>query len=262
MADTAGTDSISPRSGQEDRPRKDRIELVVAVLIGVAAVLTAVAVFQGGKVDGDIDRQQTAALRLTLAANDAFNAADAQQAIERDWIFGWITEAINGTAAADYLKTAMPDSVFALADEWMNADDDITDPFSEEAADVYSSYDALPSVGLLISGDELDAEAECAIFLTQVLGVQGDSFGLSTVFLAISLVTGGIAALLRRRLAQNIVLVTAVASLVIGAGLLLLGTAEADARREVAPDFYPTVLDQPATADQAIALADELCPSG
>jgi len=63
MADTAGTDSISPRrGGQEDKPRKDRIELVVAVLIGVAAVLTAVAVFQGGKVDGNIDRQQTAAL--------------------------------------------------------------------------------------------------------------------------------------------------------------------------------------------------------
>ena len=253
---------MSPGDEHEDKRRKDSVELIVAVLIGVAAVLTAVAVFQGGKVDGNVAAQQTAALGLTLAANDAYNAADAQQAIERDWVFGWITEVSNETAAADYLETAMPESVFALADEWINAPDDIADPFSEEAAEVYGSYAALPSVGLFILGDELDAKAVCATFRAQVFGAQGDGFGLSTVFLAIALVTGGIAALLRRRLAQNIVLVTAVTSLVIGAGLLLFGTDEAEARREVAPDFYANVLNQPVAADEAITFADETCPSG
>ncbi len=72
----------------------------------MAAILTAVATFRSGAVDGQIGEQHTIALSLTLRANDAFNEADAQQAIERDWIFGWITEATNGTAAADYLESA------------------------------------------------------------------------------------------------------------------------------------------------------------
>lgn len=262
-------DGASPEAAQTSRRRskhkhqrhKDRIELIAALLIGVAAVMTAVATFQNGRVDGQISEQHTIALGLTLRANDAFNAADAQQAIERDWIFTWITEASNDTPAADYLEDAMPDEVFALAEEWLNADDDIADPFSSQAAEVYNAYAGLPSVGLVDTGADLDEEAACATFTAQVLDVQGNWFGLSTVFLAISLVVGGFAALLRSRVAENIALVTALTSLVIGATLLVIGTDQVGARNQVAPDFYANILGETVTADEAIAFADEVCPA-
>jgi len=52
------------------------------------------------------------------------------RAIERDWIFGWIIEGENQTSASEFLGLAMPDEIFALANEWANADDDVLDPFS------------------------------------------------------------------------------------------------------------------------------------
>lgn len=236
------------------------MELIAALLIGVAAILTAVATFQNGRIDGQIGEQQTIALSRLLEANDTFNLADAQQAIERDWIFGWFTETLNETPAADYLQGAMPDEVFALAEQWLNADDDIGDPFSPQAEEVYSAYSGLLSVELLAIGDELDQEAECATFTAQVLDIQGNRLGLSTVFLAISLVVGGFAALLRSRLAQTIVLITALVSLVLGTVLLLTGTDQDDARRQVAPDFYSEVLEGAPTEEDAIAFANETCP--
>ncbi len=265
MTESAGEESsgrLHAHAGDADRRRKDRVEFIAAVLIGVAAVLTAVATYQGGDVDGKVAEQQTESLSLTLKANDAYNAADAQQAIERDWFFSWITEVQNETPAADYLETAMPSPVFALAEEWFTAEDDIADPFSAEAA-VYRSYSALPSVGLYEIGGVLEAAAECATFRARVFDLQGENFGLSTVFLAISLVVGGIAALLRSRIAQYIVLITAVASLLLGTGFLLLGTDEADARLEVAPVFFSLDdQDQPLDAGQAVVYADSRCPPG
>lgn len=243
-----------------DKRRRDRIELFAAALIGIAAVLTAIATFQGGQIDGKVAEKQTEILGLSLAANDAYNDANAQQAIERDWIFGWITAFENGEPAAEYLAEAMPPAVFDLADEWANAPDDISDPFSEEAAQSYDSYGLLPSTGLLVLGDLRLEVAECATFTAQVFDRQGESYGLSTVFLAIALVVGGIAALLKRALAQYIVLGTAVVSLIVGAFILAFGADEDEARNDVAPEFYSSLFDEEIPADEAIALADEVCP--
>lgn len=267
---TPGSGEMSPGKLQDtgkrlrdaDERRTDRVEFFAALLIGIAAVLTAVATFQGGNIDGKIAEQHTSALGLTLVANDAYNDANAQRSYERDWFFGWITEVSNDTPAAEYLETAMPDSVFALAEEWYSADDDIADPFSDAGAEHYSeSHAALLSSQLLERGNELDVEAACATFKAQVFEVQGQSFGLSTVFLVISLVVGGIAALLRSRPAQYIVLFIAVMSLVLGAGVLAFGTDEAEARLQVAPDFYSNVFDPPLSDVEAVEFSNLECPS-
>lgn len=243
--------------------RRNRIELVAAILIGVAAIFTALATYLGGQVDGSITEKQNEALRLDLIAGGVYNDANAQQAIERDWVFGWITELENETPAAGYLENAMPDEVFALAEEWINAEDDVADPFSEEAFDSYESHSELLSAQLSEEASFLEELSACSAFDGQVLEVRGENYSVSQVFFATTLVAGGIAALLRRRLAQYIVLGTAVLSLLAGLSVLSLGTDEADARAEIAADFYAYDDDNEPTltAQEALAIADEQCPS-
>ena len=228
------------------------------MIIGIAAVLTAIATYQGGQVDGEVGQNSTEAVAQLLLANDAFVRADSQEAIERDWLFGWITEFNNGTPAAEYLETAMPDEVFDLADEWRNAPDDIADPFSPEAGDAYEAHAGLLSNELRTEGDMYDEAAACAIFAAQVAELRGDDYGLSTVFLAIALVVGGIAALLRRKAAQVIVLVTSTVALLLGAVLLAVAADEVEARTMTAVDFFED--DDELSRDEAIAIADEQCP--
>jgi hypothetical protein len=257
---------VAAKRGERDDRRRRRVELAGAVIIGIAAVLTAIAVYQGSGVDGTVQEKSTAAIGLTLHANDKYNEADAERAKERDWIFSWLTQIANAQPAADTLLAAMPVEVAALAGEWLEANEDqlsnpeselVDDPFSE----VYPSYANLTSTDLYEEGNEIDEQATCALFESEVAGARSDSYGLATVFLAVALVVGGIAALLRGRAAQLIVLSTAIVSLLIGAGVLALATDETEAREQAAADFFPE--DQNGTSlteEQAVAEADEQCP--
>jgi hypothetical protein len=267
-----GSDGAGDGAAPDDRARertddtrKRTVELVGAIIIGIAAVLTAIAVYQGSGVDGTVQEMQTEAVGLTLYANDAYNDATAEEATERDWIFGYLTEMMNDQPAADILLAAMPVEVADLAAEWLedneaelaNAESDsIGDPFSSE----YDAYSGLPSAQLLARGDAFAASAQCALFSAEVAGGRGDNYGLATVFLAVALVVGGIAALLRRKSAQIILLTTAVLGLVLGAGLLVLAADEAEARAETAVDFFVDEDGGSLTADEAIAMADDTCP--
>jgi hypothetical protein len=117
-----------------------------------------------------------------------------------------------------------PKEILALATEWATATDGSLDPFSdgilypfsEEGSATYEAYRSLPSVQNLAEGDQLSRDATCSTFEAQVLSCQGARKGLSTIFLAIALVVGGVAALQRGRLAQNIVLATSVTALIAG----------------------------------------------
>ena len=248
-----------------DDTRKRTVELVGAIIIGIAAVLTAIAVYQGSGVDGTVQEMQTEAVGRTLYANDAYNDATAEEATERDWIFGYLTEMMNDQPAADILLAAMPIEVADLAAEWLGDNEaefadaeseSIGDPFSSE----YDAYSGLPSAQLLASGDAFAESAQCALFSAEVAGVRGDNYGLATVFLAVALVVGGIAALLRRKSAQIILLTTAVLGLVLGAGLLVLAADDAEARAETAVDFFVADDGTSLTADEAVAVADDTCP--
>jgi hypothetical protein len=259
----AQADSVRARA---DEKRKRTVELVGAIIIGIAAVLTAIAVYQGSSVDGTVQEMHTEAVGLMLLANDAYNDATAEEAKERDWIFSYVTESMNDQPAADIILAAMPVEVAVLAGEWFEANeaefanpesDSIGDPFSSE----YDAYGDLPSAQKLQDGNAFLEGAQCALFAAQVADLRGDNYGLATVFLAVALVVGGIAALLRRKSAQIIVLTTAVLSLVLGAGVLVLAEDSDEARHEAAIGFFAETEDgTPLNDDEAVAMADDSCP--
>jgi hypothetical protein len=254
---------------------KQRVELAGAIVIGIAAVLTAIATVQGGDADAAVAKENTTGIADTLIANGYFNDANAQRLVERDWIFSFMSEAANDAPAADIILYAMPDDVFVLADAWLTANEIdfenpqgelIDDPFSGD----YAAVDGLLSAQLEDLGNLWDQLASCAFFSASVAGVQGDSYGLSTVFLAIAIVVGGIAALVTRKLAQIILLTTAVLSLALGAVELSSAGDNTNSRAVAAADFFvnddgtPMIetddLGVPLDIGAALAVADATCP--
>ena len=183
------------------------------------------------------------ALSQTLFANDALSNASAEQTEERDWFFTYLTEAVNGTDAADVFFDAMPVEVQDLTVEWLIENESrldnlepLDDPFStdEDGNPILESANQLQSTVLRELGRDLDEEAECALFDKQVAQIQGDRFGVSTVFLAIALVVGGIAALLKGKSAQIIVLVTSILSLALGSLVLAFAYFDQDGAEQAA----------------------------
>lgn len=251
--------------------RKRHVELAGAIIIGIAAVLTAVATYQGSQIDGTVQNKSTEAVGLTLQANDLYNDATAEQAEERDWFFGYLTAAANGEdETADVLFRAMPAEVQQLTADWLDMNEQrladesapIDDPFfrDTEGFPVVESFLELQSTELLVTGDAVDGLAACALFDSGVAEIQGDNYGLSTVFLAIALVVGGIAALLKGKAAQIIVLTTSMASLVLGAGVLVLAADQDGARQEAATEFFRGDGGEQLSDSDALVLADTNCP--
>ncbi len=220
-----------PNSGDK-RFRRERVELLASILIGLAAVLTAIATYQSARLDGAVRAANTEALTLTAYANDKYNDANAQRSIERDWFFQAMIQNSNNTPAGEFMSQAMPERVAALVEEYFAAEDHVLDPFSEEAQRSYNSFGELRSSQLIAEGNSLSDRAFCAVFEGRVAEKMGEYIDLSAVFLSITLVTAGIAALLKTRTAQFLVLSTAVLCLVVGTGLLLVEDHEA--RSEVA----------------------------
>lgn len=257
-----------------DTKRKQRVELAGAIVIGIAAVLTAIATVQGGDADAAVDKGNTAGIANTLIANSYFNDANAQRLVERDWIFSFMSEAANDAPAADIILYAMPDDVFVLADDWLTANEiDFANPNSELIDDPfsggYAAVDGLLSAQFEDLGNLWDQSASCAFFSASVAGVQGDGYGISTVFLAIAIVVGGIAALVTRKLAQIILLTTALLSLALGAFELSSAGDTTNSRAVAAADFFvnddgtPMIetddLGVPLDIPAALSVADEAC---
>ncbi len=257
-----------------DRKRKRRIELMGAVVIAIAAVLTAWVTFDAGAADSTVEQKNTDGLALTLRSNDLFIQYDAERALERDWIFSWIAAAANEEPATPILTAAMPPEVADLTLEWFADNqqffDDpegasLSDPFDER----YASYDALPSNDFLFWGREANADAQCAFFEAREAEIRGDGLGLATVFLAIALLVIGIAALLNGKAAQIIVIIVSIVSLIAGAGQAFLAGDPTEVRAKATVAFFsteaePIPVDEdglPQDIQAALALVQDLCPN-
>jgi hypothetical protein len=159
----------------------------------------------------------------------------------------------------------MPQEMVDLTDEWfaknegrLDTDEPLDDPFEDD--NDYDGLAELRSTVLLERGNQTYLDASCAVFDSQVAEQRGDDYGLSTVFLAIALVVGGIAALLNGKAAQIIVLVTATVSLLLGIGVLALAGDEAQAREDTAAEIFSVDDDgTPMSAEESLQYVDDVC---
>jgi hypothetical protein len=196
-----------------------RIELVAAVILGIAGILTAFAAYKAALADGDALKGYTASAKTTADANgyynEAFGTYTSDQAlflqyqilveqgdedlalVLRERLFSPELEA--GTVAWEQIPAGAPDEPPTPLDteEYVIAAQDEADALTEQAADEFEE--------------------------AQNVDDAGDKFELAVVFLAVALFLAGVGTLFKNRTAQIAVLTMSVVAIVPGVIAIIQG---------------------------------------
>lgn len=173
-------------------PAANRSQLIAAILLGLAATLTAVASFQSAVVDGDGQAGRAASGRTLSDANFFYSQANQTAAGDQALFVVYAGAAKAGDQdLADYYQTLMRPEMSAAVD-WWQATDEADTPFDELEGNPYTLDDGLEAKRL---EDQAQAENKAA----ERADAKGDKFDLSVVLFALTLFFGGVATLLDRK---------------------------------------------------------------
>jgi len=191
------------------------IELMAAILLGVAGVLTAYAAFNGALAGGDALKGYTASSRTTADANGEYS--DYSQTFSSDQAVFLqyqilVEQGLDDTAAV-VKSDIMSVELEVATDAWLALPEG-EGPINPLATDEYviASFD---------NANALFEQADQEFADAQRIDDQGDKFDLASVFLAVSLFFAGIAALFKVRRIRIAML--GASGLLIVPGLLAIG---------------------------------------
>ena len=203
---------FSRRRGTPDDEagRSSALEVLIAVTLGIAAVLTAYAAYQTSLADGDTLKAFQEGSAIYDDANQQYLEGNQQVANDVNVFTQYAIAVEKGDAdLAAYIKEGlMDDPLPAATEEWEEAEGELPSAIEAEAYEV-AAYEEAEK--LVAQGDELFAEAE-------EKDKQGDSFTLATVILAVALFFGGVAGVTRSHLISVVMTLCAVV-LVVGSGI-------------------------------------------
>lgn len=198
-----------------------RLVFVAAIILGIAAVLTAWGTYREGITSSGVLRNYSEQQALIAEANDAYSQADAIASAEEQYFLSWAINTAEGNeGATDYLEAAMSDEMVAAVVWWADQPDDSRPPtpFVDDNPD----YALLPSQQLMAIGDDLVDQADARRLAAEAADATSDQFGLANVFFAVVLFIAGIAALVTRRSVQLGIILLSVGML--AAGMWILAT--------------------------------------
>jgi hypothetical protein len=198
----------------EDRDR--RLEILAAILLGLAAVATAWSAYWSAIYGGNAIEGYAVSNTLTSQAADVYGDGTGQYNYDRTLFLQYAELRITGDEeSADALRESFfSDSLAETVDWYDTTGDDVTDPFDTDAGSPYALAE-------WAAGNELSEQADQAYQDAVAADDKGDRFDLSTVFLALALFFGGIATVFQRRLPQVSTLVVGAASFGIGVGAVV-----------------------------------------
>lgn len=188
---------------------------MAAVLLGVAATLTAVALFNSSLRDGESLRAYTASTRELSDAN--FYWSKGNQTYVADFaLFLEFAKAANAgdDELSEYVFDLMRPELQDAVAWWSSTGDEVLDPFDVEAGSPYVIEEEQIAAATEDRAQALFDEAAEA-------NRRGDRFSLATVFFALTLFFGGIATLFERRSVTVGLLAGAVVTLAVGSGVLI-----------------------------------------
>ena len=173
------------------------IELTAALLLGVAAILTAYAAYNGALAGGEALKGFTQSSRTTADANGFYNdysqTYSADQAIFLQYQI-LIEHGDNDTAAV--VKDNLFSEPLTIAtDAWNEIPQEADGPATPLDMDEYI-------VEAFTTATDLTNQADAEFDAAQAIGDKGDNFDLAAVYLAVSLFFAGIAALFKVRRIQ------------------------------------------------------------
>lgn len=199
-------------------PARNRLALFAAILLGLAATLTAFSAYQAAIMDGEALAGYTESTFALGDANYLYGLANQTQTGDRQIFVAYAVNVQHPDAtpqSSEYLKTLMRPEL-AVAVEWWIDTEGASTPFDEVPGNPYRVAD-------LEAAQEKSAAAAEAFEAASVAGDTGDEFQLSTVLFALTLFFGGISTVFKRVGLSAALLAVGAVSLV--AGTVQLGTA-------------------------------------
>lgn len=207
-------DTTAAETGGSDDKSGTRFEAIIATLLGLAAILVAVASYQGSLRDGDSIKAFNEGIRAVNDSNGWFT--EATQKASRDQ--GLFLEYAKAAQAEDgdlatYLKEAiMDENLRGAVKEW--EDDDTNEIATPLDAPKYETPEAAEGERLAKLTDRKFAEA-------RALDEEGDQYNLVGVIVASSLFFLGIAGVVRSKKTRLFGTVLGAATLVGSFGIWL-----------------------------------------
>lgn len=193
-----GADEMAQAAEAEEERRQravDRTEIVIAILLGIAAILTAWSTFQSAQLGGAVTAAYSEGIRLSDTASQAFNDASATD-IADEALFLEFAKASNAgdEATADYIYSSlMSEDLAAAIDWWLEQPDSAGygTPFVEEnPAWSTAAYDDAAAI---------DEEAQAKFDEATEKDGLGSEFDVLSIIIAISLFLFGVASLVRQQ---------------------------------------------------------------
>ena len=177
---------------------KDRVEQIIAVMLGLAAIITAWTAFQSNQLGDKVQESFSEGIRSSDQASQEYNTAIAtdnqDQAIFLEYAKALVSE---DEVTATYIQESLMSPELAAAVEWWIEQPDDTgpdSPFVEENPNWDDSSWATAA--------DLDVEAQQYFDSARQADADGDKFDLLEVIVTLSLFLFGIASLVRQQKIQ------------------------------------------------------------
>ena len=203
-----------PAPAPAEQATTDRKQLIAAIILGLAAVLTALGSYSSSVSGSDAASLRTDAGRTLDDANFFYSQANQTQAGDQALFVAYATATQEGNGEMqEYLERAMRPVMQEAIRWWLDTEDALT-PFEELEGNPYVLED-------LAEANALEAEADAQVDQADTKDEKSSQFDLATVLLALTLFFAGVATLFKRSLVTWLLLSVSLVTLGIGSAILV-----------------------------------------
>ena len=204
------TTQPAAQPGTED-PRGKRIEVWIAGLLGVVAIVTAFATYKAVLEDGDTLASFNEGIALTDQASQRYTAGTQEYSTDQATYLEWVKATqTDDEELATYFRETLFSPELEKGVKWVeDGPDDAISPFQDDSPYSRPEWE---------EAAQLDEQTTAAFEEAKVHDEDGDKYVLATVILSISLFLLGIAGVNRQFRVQRGL--TILASVVTVAGLV------------------------------------------
>ncbi len=191
--DTAAGGSGSGDSEPRQR-RLDRLEVSIAILLGIAAILTAWSTYQSAQLDAGMSQSYSEGIRSSDAASQAYNDAAATDVADQALFLEYAKAEFAGDVdTATYIYDSLMTAELQAAIEWWDAQ-----PSSAQYDTPFTEDNPNWSTQMFDDAEALDAEAQAQFDTAQTRDRIGDDFEILAIIIALALFLFGVASLVRQ----------------------------------------------------------------
>ena len=220
---------MSDTSTEQSNTAQGALAVAAAVLLGIAAVLTAWSAYRESLTSDLVLKNYSEQQAAIALANDAYirSGQERQQELRL-----FVDAALAGVAASedgntivyDYLTEGIMSAELNAAFAWWRDEPEETSPPTPFVPE-NPAFASLPSEVLLAEGQAYDEQAEASRVAAEEADANSDRFDLANVFFAVVLFVAGLTTIVQRRSIQIGFLALSTVGLI--AGFVVLATTPA-----------------------------------